>query len=193
MHQTKPRYSTPALTLRRWLPSDRAAFASLNADVEVMKFLGGVIDEERAGALLDQSDRHFADHGFGLWALEQCVTGEFLGCVGLHRPSFEAAFTPCVEIVWRLARHAWGRGYATEAAAEVCRIAFLELGLPEIVSFTVPANQRSRRVMERLGMLRDPVGDFEHPRLPQGHPLRAHVLYRLTRERWAAQGIRRPR
>jgi ribosomal-protein-alanine N-acetyltransferase len=106
---------------------------------------------------------------------------EFVGFVGLNQPGFDAAFTPCVEIGWRLARHAWGRGFATEGATAVLQLAFDALGLDEVVSFTTEANDRSRRVMERIGLTRDPADDFDHPRLPEGHPLRRHVLYRAQR------------
>ncbi len=112
--------------------------------------------------------------------------GAFLGVTGLSRPSFEAPFTPAVEVGWRFAREAWGHGYATEAAKAAVEFGFETLGLREIVSFTVPANERSWRVMERLGMKRDPVDDFEHPRLPEGHPLRRHFLYRLRASDWRA-------
>ena len=104
---------------------------------------------------------------------------DFIGYVGLNIPTFEAAFTPCVEIGWRLAAGHWGKGYATEAARAVLDYGFGSLGLKEIVSFTVPANVRSQAVMQRIGMTRDPAGDFNHPHIPQGHPLRRHVLYRL--------------
>jgi ribosomal-protein-alanine N-acetyltransferase len=119
-----------------------------------------------------------------LWALERVEDGAFLGFTGLSRPSFEAHFTPAVEVGWRLARHAWGHGFATEAARAALRFGFETVGLEEIVSFTVPANVRSRAVMERIGMHHDPSDDFDHPKLPAGHPLRAHVLYRLRRADW---------
>ena len=128
---------------------------------------------------------HFARHGFGLWAVEVPGVAEFIGYVGLAVPRFEAHFTPCVEVGWRLARAYWGRGYATEGARAALDIGFRQYGLDEIVSFTVPANRRSRAVMERLGMTHDPADDFDHPNLPEGHRLRRHVLYRLTKARWA--------
>jgi ribosomal-protein-alanine N-acetyltransferase len=128
---------------------------------------------------------HFAEHGYGLWAVEvrphdgAPVTG-FVGFVGLAVPAFEAAFTPCVEIGWRLARGAWGQGYATEGARAALRFGFDVAGIDEIVSFTTVENARSRAVMGRLGMTRDPADDFEHPGLPVEDPLRPHVLYRLA-------------
>lgn len=125
--------------------------------------------------------------------MERRADGEFLGFVGLAAPSFAAPFTPCVEVGWRLAPEAWGHGYATEGAREAVRFGFERLGLAQIVSFTVPANVRSRAVMERLGMTHDPADDFDHPNLPVGHPLRSHVLYRLARRAWedAETAVRR--
>lgn len=141
--------------------------------------------------LVDLSIEGWAANGFGLWAVERLADGMFLGFTGLSRPSFEAHFTPAVEIGWRLARHAWGHGYATEAARASVAFGFETVGLDEIVSFTVPANVRSRAVMERIGMRHDPADDFDHPKLPEGHPLRRHVLYRLSGEDWRrTQGAR---
>ena len=122
--------------------------------------------------------------GIGLWAVERREDGAFLGFVGLSAPNFVAHFTPAIEVGWRFARHAWGRGYATEGAQAAVRCGFETLDLEEIVSFTTVANERSRRVMERLGMTRDPADDFDHPNLPVGHPQRPHVLYRLPRASW---------
>jgi RimJ/RimL family protein N-acetyltransferase len=180
-------YRTPRLLLRSWKESDREAFARLNADPEVMEFLLGLPDRAASDALVVHIDAHFAEHGFGLWAVEVQNGESFIGFVGLRRVGFDAPFTPAVEIAWRLARSAWGHGYATEAAREACRIAFDVLRLPEIVSFTVPGNVRSRAVIGRLGMTRDVPGDFDHPKVPEGHPLRRHVLYRLTAKHWASR------
>jgi RimJ/RimL family protein N-acetyltransferase len=173
------------ILLRPWRSSDLVPFAVLNADPVVMEYMPAPLTRAESDAMVDRIERHFEAHGFGLWALE--VPGEvpFAGYVGLSVPRFEASFTPCVEIGWRLARAHWGRGYATEAAAVVLRAAFGPLGLNEVVSFTVPDNFRSRRVMERIGMRHDPTEDFDHPLLPEGHRLRRHVLYRLTRQEWA--------
>lgn len=169
---------TERLVLRRWLPADRQLFAALNADPEVMEYYPGVLSRPESDALADRIEAHFAAHGFGLWALEVAGVAGFVGCVGLAIPRFEAPFTPCVEIGWRLARAHWGKGYATEAARAAMAYGFDVLRLPELVSFTVPANLRSRRVMERLGMTHDQRDDFLHPALPEGHPLQPHVLYR---------------
>jgi RimJ/RimL family protein N-acetyltransferase len=180
-------YQTQRLLLRRWKDSDRDAFAAMNADPEVMAHFPRVLDRAASDALLDRIEAHFAAHGFGLWALGVLGGESFVGFVGLLRVGFEAHFAPAVEIGWRLVASAWGKGFASEAAREACRIGFEELRLPQLVSFTVPANTRSRAVMERLGMSHDPRDDFEHPALAEGHPLRSHVLYRLSAENWAAR------
>jgi RimJ/RimL family protein N-acetyltransferase len=172
---------TERLRLRRWRDADRAPFARLNADPTVMEFYPAPLSAEESDAMVDRLESHFLQHGFGPWAAELRETNEFIGYVGLAVPRFVAAFTPCVEIGWRLAAEQWGKGLATEGACAVIRYAFEVLALPEVVSFTVPANVRSRRVMEKLGMTRDPREDFDHPLLAEGHPLRRHVLYRLTR------------
>ena len=171
---------TARLRLRRWLPSDRVPFAAMNADPLVMEHFPRVLFRDESDALADRIEAHFECHGFGPWAVEIRDSAPFAGFVGLAVPSFEAPFTPCVEVLWRLAREHWGRGFATEGAGAAVEFASRELGLPEIVSYTVPANRRSRRVMEKLGMTTDPADDFDHPELPVGHPLRRHVLYRLT-------------
>jgi ribosomal-protein-alanine N-acetyltransferase len=176
-----PELRTERLLLRRWRDADRAPFAALNADPEVAEYLGGTASRARSDALVDQIEAVFERRGFGMWAVEVTGTGDLAGFVGLSVPSFEAPFMPAIEIGWRLARPQWGHGYATEAARAAVAFAFDEAGLEEIVSFTVAANVRSRRVMERLGMTHDPADDFDHPALPAPHPLRRHVLYRLRR------------
>lgn len=145
------------------------------------------LSEQVTGQLIERIAAHFSRHGFGLWAAESREHRQFIGYIGLAVPLFQAAFTPCVEIGWRLSSSHWGRGLAYEGAQAVVRHAFCTLDLPELVSFTVPANLRSRRVMEKLRMTNDPADDFDHPSLPDGHPLRRHVLYRLTREAWVAR------
>jgi RimJ/RimL family protein N-acetyltransferase len=183
---TIPEIRTDRLMLRGWRHADRGRFAELNADPQVAEFLGGPLDRDASDALVDRILVRWDSDGHGLWAVERVEDGRFLGFVGLAAPSFHAVFSPCVEVGWRLAREAWGRGYATEAARAALRFGFVELDLDEIVSFTTVANVRSRAVMERLGMTRDPVDDFDHPSFPDGHPIRPHVLYRLGRERWRA-------
>ncbi len=167
--------------LRRWRPDDREPFAALNADPEVNEYLTGPLRRAQSDELVERIEAGFEHYGFGLWALEVRATGEFIGFAGLARPPFEAHFTPAVEVGWRLARSAWGRGYATEAGRAALAFGFERVGLEEVVSMTAVGNRRSRAVMERLGMSRDPADDFEHPNLPVGDPLRPHVLYRIGR------------
>jgi ribosomal-protein-alanine N-acetyltransferase len=172
---------TPRLRLRRWRAEDREPFAALNADPRVAEFLSGPLARADSDALIERIESHFEEHGFGLWAVEIPGVAACAGFVGLSVPRFQARFTPCVEVGWRLASGCWGGGYATEAARAALAFGFGELGLDEIVSFTAPANVRSRRVMEKLGMSHSPDDDFDHPALPVGHRLRRHVLYRLAR------------
>jgi len=163
---------TARLLLRPWRDEDIAAFAELSADPEVMEYLvpfPGWAERARA---------HWDELGFGQWVVEIPGEARFIGIVGLNKISYEAHFTPAVEAAWRLSQVYWGRGYATEAARAALDFGFNRLGLDEIVATTAPANQRSRRVMERLGMTRDPADDFDVPHLPEG-PLKRHVLYRL--------------
>jgi len=173
--------TTDRLILRRWRDSDRDAFARMNADPRVMEFFAERLSRKGSDALVDRAEAHFREHGFGPCAAEFRGDGTFIGFIGLSIPSFQTHFTPCVEIGWRLAPNYWGQGLATEGARAAVRYGFEILGLEEIVSFTVPANTRSRRVMEKLGMTHNPVDDFDHPLLPEGHALRRHVLYRLRR------------
>jgi len=175
---------TGRLILRDWKLGDREPFARMNADARVMEYLGEPLSRKRSDEVADRIEAHFRTHGFGLCAAELTEGGEFIGFIGLAVPTFEAAFTPCVEIGWRLAAEYWGAGLATEGAREIMRYAFEELGLPELVSLTAIRNERSRRVMAKLGMTHDATENFDHPRLPVGDPLRRHVLYRLRRERW---------
>lgn len=172
---------TSRLLLRSWRDADLAPFAALNADARVARYLPSTLTREESDALADKIRAGFEQHGFGLWAVERtdAVGHPFIGFIGLSVPGFEAPFTPCVEIAWRLAAEHWGMGLATEGARAVSRYAFAELGLDAIVSFTVQCNLPSRRVMEKIEMTTDPREDFDHPRLVAGHPLRRHVLYRL--------------
>jgi RimJ/RimL family protein N-acetyltransferase len=179
---------TERLLLRQWRDEDLDPFAELNADPETMRYFPSPPARAETDALAEWSRRHIEQEGWGLWAVEVAEGASFIGFVGLARPSFEEHFTPAVEVGWRLAREHWGHGYATEAARAALAYGFEELGLTEIVSFTSRVNEPSWRVMERLGMVRDPAGDFEHPRVPVGHLLRPHVLYRLSRSAWAVSG-----
>jgi RimJ/RimL family protein N-acetyltransferase len=176
------------LCLRRWRPEDREPFAKLNADPRVMEFFPGLLSREESDARVDRNEAHFQRHGFGVWAVEIPGITSFAGFIGLTIPTFQTHFTPCFEIGWRLAAEYWNRGYATEGARAVLQFGFESLQADEIVSFTVPANLRSRRVMEKLGMTRSASDDFDHPSLPDGHPLRRHVLYRLARPKVGPSG-----
>ncbi len=172
---------TDRLLLRRWRPADRDPFVLMNGSPQVMEFFPAVLSPEETDAMISRIEDHFTRYGFGPWAAELRATGEFIGYVGLLIPSFIAAFTPCVEIGWRLAPAYWGGGLATEGARAVVQYGFESLWLPQIVSFTVVDNVRSRRVMTKIGMTHNPAENFDHPLLPAGHPQRRHVLYRLKR------------
>jgi RimJ/RimL family protein N-acetyltransferase len=178
---------TERLLLRQWRDEDLAPFAELNGDPETMRFFPAPPSREESDQLAARERRQIDEEGWGLWAVEVVGGAGFIGFVGLARPSFEARFTPGVEVGWRLARDHWGHGYATEAGRAALAHGFEDLGLEEIVSFTSPLNEPSWRVMQRLGMSHDPADDFEHPRVPVGHPLRLHVLYRLSRADWAVR------
>jgi ribosomal-protein-alanine N-acetyltransferase len=173
---------TDRLVLRQWRDDDREPFAAMSADPEVMRYFPRLLTREESDALIENQGLLLELRGWGLWAVEVAGGAPFIGFVGLAEPQFDAHFTPCVEVGWRLAREHWGHGYATEAARAVVACAFDQLELDEIVALTTSANVRSRRVMERLGMTHDPADDFEHPLVPPGHPIRPHVLYRLRRD-----------
>jgi RimJ/RimL family protein N-acetyltransferase len=147
-----------------------------------MEHYPSTLTPQESDALIARIHLHFAQHGYGPYAVELIETGAFIGYIGLYTPTFQAHFTPAIEIAWRLSADHWGRGLATEGTRAVLQHAFQTLNLASLVSFTVPQNQRSRRVMEKLGMKHDPNEDFDHPNLPEGHPLRRHVLYRISRE-----------
>lgn len=172
---------TDRLLLRRWRDSDGLPFQAMNADPRVMEYFPSLLSPGESDALIDRAQAHFNRHGYGPFAAELLADHSFIGFIGLSIPAFDAPFMPAVEIGWRLAFDFWGRGLATEGARAVIRYAFNELDLESLVSFTVPANLRSRRVMEKIGMTHDPRDDFDHPRLPEAHPLQRHVLYRLQR------------
>ena len=187
----------PRVRLRPWGDDDLAPFAALNADSQAMRFFPAPLSRDESDALALRIRANFAARGFGLWAIdvpateaggEQAADLEFAGFVGLAFVGFEAPFhdlqSPKLEIGWRLKREAWGHGYATEGAHLVLDHAFAVLKRVEIVSFTALSNTPSMRVMERIGLQRDI--EFEHPRLPEAHPLRRQVLYRIGVERWKA-------
>jgi RimJ/RimL family protein N-acetyltransferase len=179
--------TTARLRLRQLRESDLLPFAALNADPRVMEFFPGLLSREESDAAAGRIAAHFQEHGFGRWAVEVPSVDAFIGFAGLSFVNFEASFTPCVEVSWRLAFDYWGHGYATEAARAAIEDGFTRLNLPEIVTFTAVANARSRRVMEKLGMRRCEEEDFDHPLLPVGHPLRPHVFYRLEKEEWQSE------
>lgn len=181
---------TPRLRLRRWRPEDLAPFSALNADAEVMRYFPAPLTEAETAALIDRIEAHFQTHAFGLWAAELIGTTECIGFIGLSVPRFQAHFTPCVEVGWRLAARYWNMGLATEGALAALDYGFETLGLEEIVSFTVVANLPSRRVMEKIGMTHAADDDFAHPNLPADHPLSRHVLYRARRS--PIHALRRP-
>jgi RimJ/RimL family protein N-acetyltransferase len=178
-----PEIETGRLILRQWRDEDAGPLAAMNADPEVLRFFPSVQTRAGSDAMLGRLREKWADDGLCFWALEAKGEG-FAGFTGLNRPGFTAHFTPCVEIGWRLVRSAWGKGYATEAARASLAYGFGTLGFDEIVAFAVAANSRSHAVMERIGMTRDRDGDFEHPDLAAGSPVRRHVLYRLVRGDW---------
>ena len=174
---------TERLLLREWRASDAAPFAALNADPQVMEFFPSPLTPQESDAMAEKIRTLIEQRGWDLWAVEIPGVAPFIGFVGLHVPAAALPFSPCVEIGWRLAAAYWGQGYATEAARGALRVGFEQLGLEEIVSFTSVLNQRSRAVMERIGM-QHRGETFEHPNVPIGSPLRPHVLYRLSRAQW---------
>jgi RimJ/RimL family protein N-acetyltransferase len=175
---------TEHLVLRRWTDADRPAFFDLNSDPVVMATIGPVMDRAQSDGLMDRIEAGFDVRGFGLWCVE--LDGTSIGFTGLTVPWFRDG----VEIGWRIRSAWWGHGYAPEAARAVLAVAFDDVGLDELISFTVATNHRSRRVMEKIGMTRDAAGDFDHPSAPEGSPLRAHVLYRLTAARYRSTQYR---
>ncbi len=171
---------TERLLLRRWRPDDREPFAAMNADPVVMEHFVRPITRDESDDLVDRIEATFDRDGYGLWAVEVLDDGRFAGFVGLWPTPPELPFSPAVEVGWRLAPHAWGTGLATEGARAALADGFGRLGVDEVVSMTTVTNLRSQRVMQKLGMTRDPADDFAMPAIPEGHPLRDHVLYRLA-------------
>jgi len=177
---THPTLITPRLLLRPWRDADLEPFAALNADPEVMAHFPKTLDRAESDQVAARIRAGFEQRGFGWWAVEVPGQAPFIGFIGLSVPSFAAHFMPCVEIGWRLAREHWGKGYATEGARAALDFAFGKLGLREVLAFTTTTNLPSQAVMQRLGMRHSPDDDFDHPSLPAGHPLRRHVLYRIS-------------
>ena len=171
---------TERLVLRAWRDHDRLPFAALNADPEVMEHFPAVLTGAQSDAMVDRIAAEMVRDGYGLWAVEVRDGPAFIGFIGLAHANFPAHFTPALEIGWRLARQAWGVGFATEGAKAVLRWAEQALDRDEIVSFTAATNLASQAVMRKIGMQRDVADDFDHPRVPEGHVLRRHVLYRYA-------------
>lgn len=176
---------TNRLRLRQWRAEDREPFAELNADPRVREFFPDVLDRPGSDALAQRLETFIVEHGWGLWAVELKGSCDFIGFVGLCIPPAEIPYSPCVEVGWRLAHRYWGHGFATEAARSALRAGFEGVGLGEIFSFTSILNERSRAVMERLGMVED-ADTFEHPNVPPGNRLRTHCAYRISADQWAA-------
>ncbi|GAA5138479.1 GNAT family N-acetyltransferase [Alloalcanivorax gelatiniphagus] len=175
---------TPRLHLRQWAERDLSAFAGMCADPEVMRFFPGTLERSESDLMARTCEQLIAERGWGIWAVELLESGALIGIAGLHIPRHDLPFSPCVEVLWRLARPYWGNGYATEAAEASLQVGFEQLELEEIVSFAVLENRRSRAVMERIGMT-DTGRDFDHPALPETSLLRRHCLYSLSRRDWS--------
>lgn len=178
---------TKRLILRQWKEEDFAPFAALNADPVVMEYFPSLLNREESDRLAQLISDKIEQKGWGLWAAALIETGEFIGLIGIENVPFTAPFTPAVEIGWRLAYNYWGKGYAVEGAKAALEYGFNTLNLPEIVAMTAAINNRSRRVMEKIGMHHDPKDDFDHPKPPEGHVLKRHVLYRLKKTEWETQ------
>ena len=176
-------FNTQRLGFRVWHDRHRAPLAAMNSDPEVMRYFPALMTSEQTNAGVDAWREQFQERGWSNWAVELLDTEEFIGFIGLSVPKRQLPFTPCVEIGWRLKHSAWGYGYATEGAKACLRVGFEQLGLAEIVSFTALINLRSIAVMQRIGMM-NCHSDFEHPAVPEGHPLRPHCLYKFTHSQW---------
>lgn len=175
---------TERLILRSWEEDDLEFFARLNADSRVREYFPGILSRQESDASVKLMSNHIEKCGWGFWAASLIKTGEFIGMIGLENVHFKTHFTPAVEIGWRLAFAYWGKGYATEGAGAALEYGFKSLNLNEVVSFTAMQNMRSRHVMEKIGMHYNPKDNFDHPKLPEGHPLKRHVLYRIQQSKW---------
>lgn len=174
--------TTDRIILRQWRAEDRKPFAAMNSDPDVMRYFENLRSRAESDATADRLEAHIDEHGFGFWAAELRETGEFIGFVGMEHTPLELPCSPAVEIGWRIDKRFWGEGLAPEGARACLLFAFSRLQLNEVVSFTAVPNIPSLRVMEKIGMKRDLSGDFEHPAVPKGHPIRPHVLYRISGE-----------
>lgn len=178
---------TPRVLLRQWKDADLDEWAEMNADAEVRKFFPKVLTVDEAAGEMSRIRSGIQQRGWGMWAIEIPNVHPFAGFVGLNVPGFEAPWMPAVEVGWRLARGAWHNGYATEGAAAALDFAFTHLKLPEVVAMSVATNIPSHNVMDRLGMVRDESGDFDHPRVPNDWPLKRHLLHRISQPQWQLQ------
>ena len=181
IHLIEPR--TERLQLRQWVSSDREPFAAMCVDPRAMEYFPRTLNRAESDVVADKCQTLMASRGWGIWVAETLETKAFIGIIGLHIPGADLPFSPCVEVLWRLAPSHWGHGYATEAGAAAIKAGFECIDLQEIVSFAVVSNQRSRSVMERLGMI-DTGENFDQPDVPADSHLRAHCLYRISRDRW---------
>ncbi|HCJ29915.1 MAG TPA: GNAT family N-acetyltransferase [Pseudomonas sp.] len=175
---------TPRLRMRGWQDSDLDALAEMCADPLVMRYFPALLSRDECAAAMARCRIHFTRHGVGFWALERKDDGRFIGMAGLAWTRLQLPFCPAVEIGWRLASDQWRQGLALEAAQASLTCAFEHLQLPEVVAYTAAVNEPSRQLMSALGMQHEARDDFEHPGVPEGHPLRAHVLYRMIRDNW---------
>lgn len=180
--------STDQLILRQWKESDFLPFSKMNADPVVMEYYPSTLSEEESNAIANKLMGLISERSWGFWAVETQNEKKFIGFVGLHKPTYDLPVTPCVEVGWRLGKEYWGKGYATEAAKQSLKFGFEELGLSEIYSFSSVSNKKSWLVMERLNMI-NTGSNFEHPMIPEGHLLREHVLYKITKEQWKNNAV----
>jgi len=175
-------FESERLNFRLWKEADQGPFAKMNADADVMLYFPNTLSKVSSDAFIDRMIEFHKNYGYGLYAVELKATGEFIGFIGFALPSFEADFMPCIEIGWRLSKEFWHHGYATEGALACLTYGFDQLGFNEVVSFTSKINVPSIAVMERIGLTY--VKDFQHPKIEEGHRLRTHVLYKLTKASW---------
>lgn len=178
---------TARLWLRQWKQEDLQPFAAMSLDAQVMEYFPSTLDTKESEAIALKCQSLIQEQGWGFWAVELKENQQFIGFIGLHRPTAALPFSPCVEVGWRLARPYWGQGYATEGAKASLHFGFSTLGLSEIVAFTSVLNFKSMNVMRKLGMDRAEL--FNHPDIPSDHKLYPHVLYRLPRDKWRSQPV----
>jgi RimJ/RimL family protein N-acetyltransferase len=181
---TAPNLKTKRLLLRQWKNSDLPIFAKINSNSEVMQFFPSLLTQTESDVFAKKIIQELQEKPYGLWAVEIPAIAPFIGFIGLHYQDFKATFTPCIEIGWRLDSAYWKKGYATEAGKKVLEYAFKTLKLNEVVSFTSEKNFRSIALMKRLGLHYHPENNFEHPKLPKGHPLSYHVFYSMSKQEW---------